>query len=56
MRILSPAFLFAVAALAGCRGGAEYVPPFRALGDGVPPDLPDLAAGDFAVLRLAIHG
>ena len=39
-----------------CHTSAEYVPPLRLLGDGVPADLPPLAADDFAVLRLIVNG
>ena len=39
-----------------CRTGAEYVPPLRSLGEGVPADLPALGASDFAVLRLVVNG
>ena len=57
MRILSLALTLTlgVAAIA-CRTGGEYVTPLRSLGEGVPADLPALAASDFAVLRLVLNG
>lgn len=42
--------------LAACSGGGENIPPLKPVGDGVPSDLPALASGDWAVLRLTING
>ena len=43
-------------ATAGCHGGGEVNPPLKSVGDGVPSDLPALASGAWAVLRLTING
>lgn len=57
MRILSLAITLTLGiATIACRTGSEYVPSLRSLGDGVPADLPALAASDFAVLRLIVNG
>ena len=42
--------------LAACSGSGEYIPPLKTVGDGVPSDLPALAADEAAVLRLTING
>lgn len=42
--------------LASCSGVREYIPPMKSVGDGVPSDLPALAADEAAVLRLTING
>ena len=42
--------------LGACAGSGEYIAPYRDVGPGVPADMPALADGDFAVLRLAIFG
>ena len=57
MRMLSLALTLTLGiATIACRTGAEYVPPLRSLGEGVPADLPALEASDFAVLRLVVNG
>lgn len=49
-------FLFVAALAAGCGGTGERIAPLRPLGEGVPADLPALAPGQWAVVRLAVNG
>ena len=51
------AFPVLVAALvAGCGGSGENVAPLRPLGAGIPADMPALAPGQWAVVRLVVNG
>ncbi|MEK7465770.1 MAG: hypothetical protein AAB074_00010 [Planctomycetota bacterium] len=55
MRVIAGFVLFVVLA-AGCGGQGEYVPPLRPLGPGIPADLPELAPGQWAAMRLVVNG
>lgn len=46
----------AVTAAAGCKGGGEYIPPLKPVGNGVPADLPALGKEDYATLRIIVNG
>jgi predicted small lipoprotein YifL len=50
------ALVFATLAAAGCKGGGEYIPPLKPVGDGVPGDLPALEKEEFAALRIIVNG
>lgn len=42
--------------VAGCGGTGERIAPLRPLGEGIPADLPPLAPGQWAVMRLVVNG
>lgn len=48
--------LLGLIGLGACKGGGEYVPPMKPLGEGMPADLPALSEQDFAAVRLTING
>lgn len=49
-------FVLVLGVLGACKATGETIAPIRALGPGVPSDLPALGENDFAVVRLVING